>query len=400
MAESEECAGSSLCVDSITVNTCLKKGMKRCSGCGLEQGIAKKVCKNQGCSLRFPTKEKNLDALKNMSNPNITQQRKHMEKRADILNIHNNCDIVILMHHKHGSGDTLTFYGTEGAGVSFIGNKSTIETSEGGRVALNLFRKFIEEYKEKEGLQQLPEKQQQEQPQQQSEEQHPHEQLPHEQFPHEQQEQQQRRQEEEQQQQQPPPQHDCQPEEEQTTLMMSKKLQWKSQVLSKILGKKEANNVLYGGMVASEENVEVIDLTLNQNERLILYLSCKSYFDQDAWCAVGSNIQHRLDATGIILPVYNATKDPYWLFYFPGKLDIVMTSKSTTKITGFWLDSCGAQKHVYQLMSNETKIFGKNIVKTEHGPLYYICDSKLSSGSIWKIPPIFNDTIIEVLPSQ
>ncbi|XP_028418018.1 uncharacterized protein LOC114542746 [Dendronephthya gigantea] len=144
MAESEECAGSSLCVDSITVNTCLKKGMKRCSGCGLEQGIAKKVCKNQGCSLRFPTKEKNLDALKNMSNPNITQQRKHMEKRADILNIHNNCDIVILMHHKHGSGDTLTFYGTEGAGVSFIGNKSTIETSEGGRVALNLFRKFIE----------------------------------------------------------------------------------------------------------------------------------------------------------------------------------------------------------------------------------------------------------------
>lgn len=48
------------------------------------------------------------------------------------------------MHHKHGSGDTVTYYGTEGAGVSFIGNKSTIETSEGGRVALNLFKKFIE----------------------------------------------------------------------------------------------------------------------------------------------------------------------------------------------------------------------------------------------------------------
>jgi hypothetical protein len=48
------------------------------------------------------------------------------------------------MHHKHDSGDTLTYYGTEGAGVSFIGNKSTIETSESGRVALNLFRKFIE----------------------------------------------------------------------------------------------------------------------------------------------------------------------------------------------------------------------------------------------------------------
>lgn len=48
------------------------------------------------------------------------------------------------MYHNHGSGDTLTYYGTEGAGVSFIGNKSTIETSESGRVALNLFRKFVE----------------------------------------------------------------------------------------------------------------------------------------------------------------------------------------------------------------------------------------------------------------
>lgn len=48
------------------------------------------------------------------------------------------------MYHKHGNGDTLTCYGTEGAGVSFIGNKSTVEASESGRVARNLFRKFIE----------------------------------------------------------------------------------------------------------------------------------------------------------------------------------------------------------------------------------------------------------------
>ena len=250
------------------------------------------------------------------------------------------------------------------------------------------------EYKEKEGLQQqLPEKQQLEKSQQRSEE-------------HQQQQEQQKQQLPEEQQQhcrqERPlqPAHDCQQEEEQTTAMMPKKLQWEKQVLSKILGEEEANNVLYHEKITSEENVEVIDLALNQNERLILYLSCKSYFDQDAWCAVGSNLQHTLDATGIILPVYNATKDPYWLFYFPGKLDIVLNSKSTTKITGSWLDSCGAQKHVYQLMSDESKIVGKNIVKTEHGPLYYICDTKLSSGSIWKIPPIFNDTIIKVLPSQ
>ena len=48
------------------------------------------------------------------------------------------------MHHKHVSGDTLTIYGTEGAGVSFIGNKSNVETSESGQMVLKLFRKFME----------------------------------------------------------------------------------------------------------------------------------------------------------------------------------------------------------------------------------------------------------------
>lgn len=58
--------------------------------------------------------------------------------------MHHSCNIVIMMHHKHGNGDTLTFYGTEGAGVSFIGNKADIKASEGGKMALMLFRKFME----------------------------------------------------------------------------------------------------------------------------------------------------------------------------------------------------------------------------------------------------------------
>ena len=58
--------------------------------------------------------------------------------------MHHSCDIIIMMHHKHGNGDTLTFYGTEGAGVSFIGNKADIKASEGGKMALMLFRKFME----------------------------------------------------------------------------------------------------------------------------------------------------------------------------------------------------------------------------------------------------------------
>ena len=64
--------------------------------------------------------------------------------KADILRDHCNCDVVVFMYHKHGAGDTLTFYGTEGAGVSFVGNKETIQASECGQLTLNLFRKFVE----------------------------------------------------------------------------------------------------------------------------------------------------------------------------------------------------------------------------------------------------------------
>jgi hypothetical protein len=64
--------------------------------------------------------------------------------QADVLNFHNNCEVVILMFHKHGSGDTVSFYGTEGAGVTFIGNKEDIPTSPGGDIILKIFRKFME----------------------------------------------------------------------------------------------------------------------------------------------------------------------------------------------------------------------------------------------------------------
>ena len=53
------------------------------------------------------------------------------------------CDVVIMMQNRHGDGNTITVYGTAGAGVAFIGNKSNKKISEGGDVALMLFRKFL-----------------------------------------------------------------------------------------------------------------------------------------------------------------------------------------------------------------------------------------------------------------
>ena len=48
------------------------------------------------------------------------------------------------LYHKHGSGDTVTFYGTQGPGVAFIGNKKDKKSSQHGEMALQLFRKFME----------------------------------------------------------------------------------------------------------------------------------------------------------------------------------------------------------------------------------------------------------------
>ena len=55
--------------------------------------------------------------------------------QAVFQHMHHSCDVVIMMHHKHGNGDTMTFYGTEGAGISFIGNKADIKASEGAKMA-------------------------------------------------------------------------------------------------------------------------------------------------------------------------------------------------------------------------------------------------------------------------
>lgn len=64
--------------------------------------------------------------------------------QADILQCAHACDVVILMHHKHGLREMVTCYGTEGAGVSFIGNKMDVKRSQGGEMALMLFQKFMQ----------------------------------------------------------------------------------------------------------------------------------------------------------------------------------------------------------------------------------------------------------------
>ncbi|XP_020912588.1 uncharacterized protein LOC110250329 [Exaiptasia diaphana] len=57
--------------------------------------------------------------------------------QADILHKQHNYDIVVLMFHKHGRGNTVSKFATNGTGSDFFKQKS-------GICALELFEKFME----------------------------------------------------------------------------------------------------------------------------------------------------------------------------------------------------------------------------------------------------------------
>ncbi|KAL9966654.1 hypothetical protein ACROYT_G024765 [Oculina patagonica] len=63
--------------------------------------------------------------------PSKTQVREFDDPVAfNILNVRHNCDVIIIMKNRHGDDNSLNVYGTAGAGVTFIGNKSTVKASE------------------------------------------------------------------------------------------------------------------------------------------------------------------------------------------------------------------------------------------------------------------------------
>ena len=71
--------------------------------------------------------------------------------------------------------------------------------------------------------------------------------------------------------------------------------------------------------------MEVVELRLDQEERLRLN-EYSFYFEDDAWLAVGANIQHSTEAQGLIVPVFTESEDEkFWLFYYP---ESIKTSQS------------------------------------------------------------------------
>lgn len=97
-------------------------------------------------------------------------------------------------------------------------------------------------------------------------------------------------------------------------------------LLTAVAGEASATRALQNVRPISEEEVEVVDLHLPQEDRLLLYSNCRCYFDDDAWQAVGGNLRHSNDEPQVVLPVYTDSDEPFWLFLATQKLSTVLKS--------------------------------------------------------------------------
>lgn len=141
------------------------------------------------------------------------------------------------------------------------------------------------------------------------------------------------------------------------------------EVLAKIAGTDSADKIMSNLQEKiPEEDVEVIDLKLTEEERIVLYSSCYKYFSHDAWLAVGHNMQHSNKSEDFLLPLHNNAAESFWLFHTNEKPARIKRCGHSTKIKGRWLNI--EQDSSYSFLHNDT-ILGKNIIRSAHGPLYF-----------------------------
>jgi hypothetical protein len=106
--------------------------------------------------------------------------------------------------------------------------------------------------------------------------------------------------------------------------------------LQKICGEEISKRIIGGCPKVKEEEVEVINLQLNQNERLALHGECASYFEKGAWIAAGHNLTHSECVSGIVLTVYTEAEDKqFWLFYCIEKPRKVAKMSASAKLRGY-----------------------------------------------------------------
>ena len=154
------------------------------------------------------------------------------------------------------------------------------------------------------------------------------------------------------------------------------------QLLTKIAGANAAECSLRreSPQKIEESDVEVINLELSEEEKILLYSRCKPNFTEDAWVAVGKNMKHSQEEKPLILPVYTEAEERFWLFYAITKPTQIQQTGPLTKITGYWLDLRPTEGYKV-LDSEQVTLLGKNIIRTMHGPMYFALTETLGQTS-------------------
>ena len=171
-------------------------------------------------------------------------------------------------------------------------------------------------------------------------------------------------------------------------------------LLSRIVDRECAERVVRLSDKIKEQDVEVVELRLDQEERLNLN-ECSCYFEDEAWLAVGANIQHSTEAQGLIVPVLAESEDEqFWLFYSIQNPSKLVKASPAYKLKGYWLDQQGQSN--FKLLNNHQDVVTiANLIKNgPYGPLYFSQRMKISDDQHFNIPEVFNSAILAALRSS
>lgn len=163
-------------------------------------------------------------------------------------------------------------------------------------------------------------------------------------------------------------------------------------LLAKITGSDVAERVLADSLkLIVEEEVEVRELVLTEDERVLLY-SCFNYFTPVAWLAVGQNMQHSNSAENLLLPVYTTADERFWLFRSKNKPSRIAKCVFSTKISGQWLDV--EDDGIYSFLHDDV-ITGKNLIRSALGPLYFVMNH--CEDTKFALPDKYRNAILKTL---
>lgn len=171
-------------------------------------------------------------------------------------------------------------------------------------------------------------------------------------------------------------------------------------LLSRIVDRDCAERVVRLSEKIKEQDVEVVELRLDQEERLRLN-ECSFYFEDDAWLAVGANIQHSTETQGLIVPVFTESDDEkFWLFYTIQNPSKLVKASFTYKLKGYWLDL--QDQTNYKLLNNhQDSVTIANLIKNgPYGPLYFLQRMEISDAQYFNIPEVFKSAILAALRSS